>query len=90
MRTRPEDADAQLRGCRFVVLKGWQNQEYQRHLIEQGATQWVARALRLHSAHEELCAAACGAVFVLAFASREAQRELAALGACEAVVQVSG
>lgn len=88
MRTQPESAEAQLRGCRFVVLKGWQNEEYQRHLIDIGAPQWVARALRTHAGHEELCAAACGAVFVLAFASRDAQRGLAALGACEAVVQV--
>lgn len=89
MRTRPDDPEAQLRGCRFIVLKGWQNEEYQRHLIDLGAPEWVARALLQHSGHEELVAAACGAVFVLAFASRECQRGLAALGVCEAVVQVS-
>ncbi len=90
MRSDPSNADAQVRGCRFMVLKGWQNEEYQRHLIEAGAHEWVARALQTHPEHEELAAAACGAMFLLAFASREAQDGLAALGACELVVQVCG
>lgn len=88
MRAAPQDAEAQLRGCRFIVLKGWQNEEYQRHLVEVGAPALVAQALRGHPGHEELAAAACGAVFVLGLAGREAQDGLAGLGVCEGVVQV--
>ena len=68
------------------MIKGWQNQEYQRHFVEVGAAELVARALKNHTGDRELVAACCAAIFVLAFASKETQARLAALGVCERVV----
>jgi hypothetical protein len=88
MKKQPLNAEAQLKGCRFIVLKGWQNEMYQRHFVEVGAAELVANALKNHAENRELVAACCAAIFVLAFASKETQNRLVGMGVCEMIVKV--
>lgn len=90
MKKYPLDVAAQIRGCRFIVLKGWQNEEYLRHFLEVGAAELIAAALEAHASNSKVVAACLAAIFVIAFPSKETQRRLASLGVCERVVQAMG
>lgn len=87
MKKYPLDVAAQIRGCRFIVFKGWQNEEYLRHFHEVRAAELIAAALDTHAANSKVVAACCAAIFVIAFSSKETQELLSSLGVCERVVQ---
>lgn len=87
MKKYPLDVAAQIRGCRFIVFKGWQNEEYIRHFLEVGAAELIAAALEAHASNPKVVAACCAAIFVIAFSSKETQGRLSSLGVCERVVQ---
>lgn len=87
MKKYPHNVAAQIRGCRFIVFKGWQNAEFHRHLIEIGAAELVANALDIHSSDPSVLAACCAAIFVLAFSDRETQERLSSFGVCQRIVE---
>lgn len=87
MKKYPLDVAAQIRGCRFIVFKGWQNEEYLRHFLQVGAAELVANALEAHASNPKVVAACCSAIFVIAFSSKETQGRLSSMGVCERVVQ---